>query len=108
MKLLVVFALVLSGCAHSVHQVYVSDFGGYAPLESGEVVRASAEQNTIMGFVTETNYVELATSRLVGKCPDGEITGITTQFSTSLGFFSWTNKILMQGLCLKGKRSARR
>ena len=29
----------------------------------------------------------------------GRIEGITTQISTSLGFFSWTNKVLMKGFC---------
>ena len=40
-----------------------------------------------------------AYKRLQEKCPKGRIEGITSQFSTSLSFFSWTNKILLKGLC---------
>lgn len=98
---LLVCILLLSGCAHSIHDVYVSDFGNYPKLEQGEMVSARTEQFVILGFVTETHYVDQARAMLMQKCPQGEITGISTQFSTSLGFFSWTNKILMQGLCTK-------
>lgn len=94
-------SLLLAGCAHSVHNVYISDFAGYPKLEQGEVVKATSEQFVIMGFVDETNYVDQARNKLIAQCPNGNITGISTQFSTSLGFFSWTNKILMQGLCTK-------
>jgi uncharacterized lipoprotein YajG len=93
--------LLLSGCAYSVHQVQVSDFTPYAALEKGDVVRGSGEQFAVMGFVTETNYIDEAYQSLQAKCVDGELSGITTQLSTSLGFFSWTNKALMQGLCTK-------
>lgn len=101
MRLLLAGLLLLSGCAHSVHSVYISDFGGYQKLEHGEVVKASAEQFAVMGFVYDTNYVETARTKLIAQCPQGDISGISTQYSTSLGFFSWTNKILMQGLCTK-------
>lgn len=102
MKLFFVTALLaLSGCAHSVHEVYVSDFGSYQKLEQGTMVKASAEQFTVMGFIRETNYIDEARRKLMAQCPSGEISGISTQFSTSLGFFSWTNKVLMQGLCTK-------
>lgn len=102
MRLLVV-ALLLSGCSHSVHQVHVSDFHPQAPLTAGELVKASAEQFVVLGFVGNTDYVDQAYGRLQAECPGGSISGITTQWSTSLGFFSWTNKILMQGLCVKAK-----
>ena len=96
--------ILLAGCAHSIHDVYVSDFGNYPKLEQGEMVTARSEQFVVMGFVQETEYVERAKKELLAKCP-GEISGISTQFSTSLGFFSWTNKILMQGLCTKAVAS---
>ncbi len=103
MKLLgALFVILLSGCAHSVHLVHASDFVPYASPESGEMVEARAEQFAIMGFVSDTNYVDDAYAKLLVACPSGRITGITTQISTSLGFFSWTNKALMQGLCLGG------
>lgn len=99
--ILVALALGLSGCAYSVHQVHVSDFKPGVPLERGEVVKAKSEQFVIMGFARESNYVDSAYQDLQTKCPNGTITGITTQFSTDLGFFSWTNRILMQGLCIR-------
>lgn len=94
--------IIFAGCAHSIHDVYMSDAGDrYSSLESGKVVRGRAEQFVILGFVTETNYVDVAKNQLIAQCPTGEISSITTQYSTSLGFFSWTNKVLMEGLCKK-------
>ncbi len=93
-------ALFLSACAHSIHEVHTSDFSPGAAIESGEMVKGSGEQFVVLGFVQQTNYVNQAYHQIMKACPKGTLTGITTQYSTSLGFFSWTNKILMQGLCL--------
>lgn len=98
---LVLALLVLGGCAHSIHQVHTSDFNPYAPIERGEIVKGYSEQFVVLGFVQQTNYVNVAYKQLMDSCPQGAISGITTQYSTSLGFFSWTNKVLMQGLCVK-------
>ncbi len=92
---------LLGGCAHSVHQVHTSDFSPYAEIERGDMIKAYADQFVVFGFVSDTNYVDVAHNKLMQACPSGQITGITTQYSTSLGFLSWTNKILMQGLCIK-------
>lgn len=92
---------VLSGCAHSVHEVYVSDFTPYAKMDQGEFVKGEAEQFVVLGFAQDTSYIERAKSQLISKCPSGAISGISTQISTNLGFFSWTNRALMQGLCVK-------
>lgn len=96
--------LMLASCAHSIHEVHTSDFIPAAPIEAGEMVKASTEQFVILGFTDNTNYVDEAYQKLMAACPNGSISGITTQYSTSLGFFSWTNKILMQGLCLSKKK----
>lgn len=93
---------LLGGCTHSIHMVHVSDYEPYAKLEGGDIIKANSEQFVVMGFVDNTAYVNQAFERLQDKCPNGRIQGITTQYSTSHGFFSWTNKILMQGLCVKG------
>lgn len=93
--------LLITGCAHSVHQAHTSDFNPGTPIESGKVVKGYAEQFVVLGFTDETNYVDQAYRELMSNCPEGAITGITTQISTSLGFFSWTNKALMQGLCVR-------
>jgi hypothetical protein len=93
--------LFLAGCAHSIHQVYVSELQPYAKIENGDIVKSQTEQFVVMGFVFDTNYVDQAKSQLISQCPNGAVTGITTQYMTSLSFFSWTHKILMQGICLK-------
>jgi hypothetical protein len=70
-------------------------------MDQGEFVKGEAEQFVVLGFTQDTSYVERAKSQLVSKCPNGAISGISTQISTDLGFFSWTNRALMQGLCVK-------
>lgn len=95
---LLTFFLALTGCSFSIHEVHVSDFDG-VPESGGKIIEAQAEQFTILGFKRETDYVDKAREELEGKCK-GRIQGITTQFSTAHGFFSWTNKIKMQGLCI--------
>lgn len=98
-------ALLTTGCAHSIHEVHVSDFNPPASVKDGQMIKVQTEQFVILGFTSQTDYVDKAYNQLMDKCPVGVITGITTQYSTSLSFFSWTNKILMQGLCLKVKGS---
>jgi hypothetical protein len=92
---------VLNGCTHSIHSVHVSGYDPYVAIKKANVISARTEQFVILGFANDTHYVEQARKKLEGECPDGQIQGITTQHSTSHGFFSWTNKILMQGLCIK-------
>ena len=99
--LIVIATLLVSGaCTHSIHMVHVGGFSPYHPKAKGKIVTSREEQKTIMGFVKSTDYVDRAYEALKKQCKQGELTGITTQFSTSHGFFSWTNKILMQGLCV--------
>ncbi len=93
--------IFMTGCAHSIHQVHISDFSPGTPIESGEMIKASGEQFVILGFTQQTRYVDQAYQKLIQACPGGAVTGITTQLSTSLGFLSWTNKVLMQGLCVQ-------
>ena len=99
LALLALFALV--GCAHSVHQVHMGDFSTAEKFTAGKWIEAQSEQHVIFGFVYDTNYVNEARAKLIAKCPNGDIQGVTTRYSTSLGFFNWHNKVNMQGLCLK-------
>lgn len=99
LKLFLMLFLFNTGCAYSVHDVYVSDNQPYAAIEKGDVIRAEAEQFVVMGFVQDTDYVNQAYKKLIAQCPTGNISSVTTQISTALGFFSWTHKALMQGLC---------
>ena len=100
-KFLFILLFIFGGCAHSVHQVHMGDFNTQEKYTAGEWVTAETSQKVILGFVQQTNYVNEAKSKLISKCPNGDIQGVTTRYSTSLGFFSWDNKILMQGLCLQ-------
>lgn len=100
--ILFILGITLSGCTHSLHVSHVSDFSPtYKAYSQGQLIKARAEQFTIMGFVTETTYIEQAYNNLQANCKDGQIQGITSQYSTSHGFFSWTNVLELQGLCIK-------
>ena len=92
--------ILATGCTHAVHMNHQGDL---QPLK-GEFTRIKAEgsQHTILGFVQETEYVNEAFEQLQEKCPDGKITGIQTRYSTSHGFFSWTNKVKMIAYCVSG------
>lgn len=89
----------ITACTHSIHQYHVSDF---SPVnkKKGKVVRASTEQFVILGFVTQTDYVEKTYNKLQGRCRKGDLKGITTEWMTHHGFFSWTNEVIMTGLCV--------
>jgi len=93
---------LLTGCTHSLHISHVSDFSptmkSYA---AGELVKVKKEQFVVMGFVQDTNYVDQAYRDLKTSCPGGSVQGITSQYSTSHGFFSWTHYLEMQGLCVR-------
>lgn len=89
------------GCTHSLHVSHISDFSPtFKKYTEGKLIKAKSEQFVIMHFTTQTNYVEIAYNQLQKQCQNGQIQGITTQYSTSHGFFSWTNYIEMQGLCI--------
>ena len=100
----VTFAVLLAlavSCTHSIHLVHVSGFDPGVPLDQGKLVEAQSEQFVILGITDDSDYVNQAHAKLLSACTSGSLQGITTQFSTSHGFLSWTNKILMRGLCVK-------
>ena len=100
--LFVLLVAVCSGCTYSIHRVGSSAFSnasGKYVIENTKPIQATAEQNVVL-FAFDTQYVNDAFNALQEQCRNGEIIGITTQHSTSHGFFSWTNKILMKGTCL--------
>lgn len=95
-----IFPFLIS-CAYSVHEVQVSDFTPYAPLEKkgGEVIKSVGEQFVILWFAFDTNYVNDAYQKLQQQCSHGEVTNISSQLYTELGFMSWKNKLQLQGVC---------
>jgi hypothetical protein len=97
--------LFLGGCAHSIHLVHAGGFD-HSSSKGAKMIEARSEQFAVMGFVFDTNYVDQAYSKLQDECRGGNIEGVVTQYSTSLGFFSWTHKILMRGWCFSSNKSA--
>jgi hypothetical protein len=100
---ILIFSLVLItflNCMSSLHQFSPSDTTGYYSYDSLKKVEARAEQFTILGFVKDTNYVDSALQDLLNKCVDGKLEGIGTTFKTRLGFFSWTNEVILMGYCV--------
>ena len=97
--LLATAVAMISGCTHSVHVNHTSDYRMTQPISAHTRVTAKAEQRVVLGFSGNTDYVDQAFSELQSKCPDGRLSGIQTRYSTSHGFMSWTNVILMKGYC---------
>ena len=88
-------------CSHSLHQYHVSDVELLTRKASAKRISSDAEQFVVMGFTTETEYVNRAFDSLKNQCSNGSVTGIHTRYSTSHGFLSWTNKIKMTAMCVR-------
>jgi hypothetical protein len=97
--ILLLTSLLFMSCSHSVHLVNLSDFEMDKKASKGKPISVQTEQFVILGFVSDTNYVDNAKKQLINKCPNGSIKNIRTRYSTSHGFFSWHNKINMEALC---------
>ena len=106
MKLIILAltTVLFLGCAHSIHVVHSNPYDQSPGTAEPELIEARSEQGVVLGFAFDTDYVDRAYNTLQAKCSKGRIEGITTQFSTSLGFFNWTNKILMRGFCYPGSK----
>jgi hypothetical protein len=88
-----------TGCAHSIHQVYVSSQDAKSAGQ-GQWVTADASELVILGFQTKTDYVEDAYKELEKKCA-GRISQVTTEHLTSFKLLSYEQKVVLKGLCLK-------
>lgn len=95
---LLTIILVLS-CGYSLHQVHLSDADLATSMGKIKKIESEGKQFVFFGFAFDNNYVDKAYRELLDQCPDGEIIGITTRYSTSLGFLSWNNKLYVQGFC---------
>jgi hypothetical protein len=100
MKILILLPLILlAGCTHSIHMVQSSGFDGEpVDVKTARYVEATATQDVVFFFAFDTDYVDEARAKLEQQCA-GKLSAVSTQFSTSHGFFHWTNKILMKGIC---------
>ncbi len=103
MKLRITFGilfLLTTACTHSVHVDQAGDFSPYSRFEDGKMIQTEKEQLVVLGITQDTSYVNAAYNDLARQCPKGQVLGVNVRYSTSHGFFSWTNKILMQGICV--------
>ena len=94
-----------TGCFSSVHEYQAAGYASPTRREPGPPIEANriesnAEQFVVLGITGNTDYVDEAFASLAMQCA-GEVVGINTRYSTKLGFFSYTNEIHMQALCLK-------
>lgn len=91
--------ITLAGCTHSIHMVHTDGFGiGETKLQNAQYIEVETAQDVVFFFAKDTNYVDEAKAKLEQACP-GELSAVSTQYSTSHGFFSWTNKIKMKAIC---------
>jgi hypothetical protein len=95
--------VLASGCTYSMHEYQAA---GYAavPTAGGprqaEWIHAHGEQRVILGVTDNTDYIDHAYADLLDQCT-GEVVGLNTRFSTSLGFLSYKNVVEMRAMCLR-------
>lgn len=95
--------MLASGCTYSMHEYQA---GGYAAAPAPVAgprqaawIHARGEQSVILGVTDNTDYVDHAYADLLDQCA-GEVVGVNTRFSTSLGFLSYRNVVEMRAMCL--------
>ena len=96
--------LLASGCTYSMHE-YAAAGLRRGPHCAGPRDRPSGstptpEQHVVLGVTDNTDYVDRAYASLLSQCP-GDIVGLNTRYSTSLGFLSFKNVVEMRALCLR-------
>jgi len=100
-KLILLLTMVmLSACTSSIHMSQVDVGSDDAnKVEIGKVIEIEKSQKNILGFVYDTDYVDLAYKKLLLECPNGT-SMINVEYLTNHGFFSWTDKIRIKAVCL--------
>lgn len=100
-RLVIALGVLCGACTHSVHQVGLV---GLAPPPAGarvHAVAADAEQWVLLYITDNTDYVDQAYRELAARCPDGEVRAIQARSSTSHGFLSHTNRLVLRGQCVR-------
>jgi hypothetical protein len=67
-------------------------------LSRGTIIEIERSQKNILGFVSNTDYVDQAYTALLSQCPNGT-TMINIEYLTNHGFLSWTDKIRIKAVC---------
>lgn len=99
MLLISILFLNLTGCAYSIHQYSALDFSGLKGKKATKI-SATGEKKYIL-VKTDNDFVNLAYNDLIEKCKKGSISGITTKYYTALGFFSFDEKLELEGYCIE-------
>lgn len=98
--ILLLTVAMLSACTSSIHMSQVDVGSNDAnKVEVGQVIEIEKYQKNILGFVYNTDYVDLAYKNLLVECPNGT-SMINVEYLTNHGFFSWTDKIRIKAVCL--------
>ncbi|NBW80788.1 hypothetical protein EBR21_03450 [bacterium] len=92
----VALSILTNACAYSVHQYGATDFTGIRP---GKRIVAEGSRHYIFAK-TDNEFVDKAYASLVSQCKNGMITGITNQYRTELSFLSFTEKLIIEGICV--------
>ena len=108
---LVLLAPLATGCTYAMHEYQAAGYAATptpgSPPRQATWVHARAEQSVILGITDNTDYVDHAYEDLLGQCP-GEMVGLNTRYSTSLGFLSFRNVVEMRAMCLHDAPQAQR
>jgi hypothetical protein len=96
--------LSLQGCAiglvKSLHDVSYLE---QAPIPAGANAREinrDVTQNVLLGFITNTNFVDNGWKSFQKLCPNGTIMNPLARYSTDLGFLAYKEHIHFSGTCV--------
>lgn len=90
-------ASMLSGCMSYVHAV---NQDAILPVE-GELIEVEQEKGIWLRFNFDNDYVREAYDELLAQCPGGTIHGVASRLSSTNGFFHWTARFHLSGVCVK-------
>lgn len=97
---ILITCISIQSCAFSIHQHSIGDFGGHKATPSRSVVVDQKDQVIFADF-SDLERLDEAYEALIKKCKGGKIVGISTLYATDLGFFSWHERIRLEGTCLR-------
>lgn len=91
---------ILASCASSIHQYNAGDYSDYKRLkQKGKFVSVTEEKQYIIGKF-DNSFVDSAYEKLKAKCKGKKITGVSSNYMTHLGFFSFKEKLIFTGYCI--------
>ncbi len=100
LKIPLLFAALTASCSHSIHQVYLSSQDVLPERIKTEWITVEKSDLVILGFATQTDYVDNAYKDLESKC-SGRVSQVSTEHLTSYQFLSYKQRVILKGLCTK-------